>query len=30
VQYQHGHSNYAADAGDYIARTFACGLRLDF
>jgi hypothetical protein len=30
VQYQRGHSNYAGDAGDYMARTFSCGLRWEF
>jgi hypothetical protein len=30
VQYQRGHSNYADDAGDYTASTYACGLRLEF
>lgn len=30
MEYQRGHSNYAGDAGDYTARTFSCGLRLEF
>jgi hypothetical protein len=30
AQYQRGHSNYAGEAGDYIARTFSCGLRWEF
>jgi hypothetical protein len=30
VAYQRGHSNYAAEAGDYTARTFSCGLRWGF
>jgi hypothetical protein len=30
VAYQHGHSNYAGDAGDYMARSYSCGLRWEF
>jgi hypothetical protein len=30
MEYQRGRSNYAADAGDYTARTFSCGLRWEF
>jgi hypothetical protein len=30
VDYDRGHSNYAGNAGDYIARTFSFGLRWEF
>jgi hypothetical protein len=29
-EYQRGHSNYAAGAGDYTTRTYSCGLRWEF
>lgn len=30
VAYQRGHSNYVGGVGDYIARTYSCGLRWEF